>query len=167
MNTPKLASLLALSTLLLACTDDGSDDYTAQTSSLRGRGGHDDAADGGSRSADAGEDRTDADGGNADAGDDRHHVASSSDGGISSAVGNAACTSDSQCGAGLECDDGRCKAHNDDSDDDSDDDSGDHDGGATSNSAAATVCVTDSQCGAGLECDDGQCNAHGGGKGKN
>jgi hypothetical protein len=169
MNKIKLASVLAISSLFLACADDGSDDYTAQTSSLRGRGGHDDVADAGSSSgADASDDRADAASSSADAGDDRHHVASP-DASTGAVVGNTVCSSDSQCGAGLECDDGRCKAHGgDDSDDDSDDDSSHDDAGVTSATGSVTLaCTTDSQCGAGLECDDGRCKAHGGGKGKN
>ncbi|MFM2415592.1 MAG: hypothetical protein RL385_315 [Pseudomonadota bacterium] len=165
MNTIKLASVLAMSALFLACADDGSDDYTAQTSSLRGRGGHDDAADAGSSSsADASDDHADAASSSADAGDDRHHVASP-DASTGTVVGSTACSSDSQCGAGLECDDGRCKAHGGD---DGDDDGSDDDAGVTSvTGSMAVACVTDSQCSAGLECDDGRCKAHGGGKGKN
>jgi hypothetical protein len=61
------------------------------------------------------------------------------------AASGLACKADSECAANEECDDGRCKLHEDACDD----------GGA--------VCKADTDCAAGQECDDGACKAHGGG----
>jgi hypothetical protein len=91
-----------------------------------------------------------------------------------------ACKADSECAANEECDDGRCKLHEDACDDgggaackaDTDCAEGQecddgackaHSGGAGSGSGSGATCTTASDCAAGQECDDGACKAHGGG----
>jgi len=59
----------------------------------------------------------------------------------------AACTLDTDCAGGLECEHGACQPH----------------GGDTSSSASGGgTCSTDADCGGGLECEDGACKPHGG-----
>ena len=63
------------------------------------------------------------------------------------------CVLDSDCGTGLECEDGACKLHGGDAEADNDDDD---------QPGSGAACTVDTDCAAGEECDDGACKLHDG-----
>ncbi len=70
----------------------------------------------------------------------------------------AACTVDSDCAIGLECEHGTCQPDAEPADEQGDDDAADdNDDDRGQDAGTAPTCAADSDCPNGLKCDDGVC----------